>query len=213
MTKEIKFLVAVTVFFTLLGCSDAGKDSDLPNYRIIEDEVNGNIKRTVEVELHSRTDAENLELLAERIYGLSNVDVERTFIGYRIAGSHKNQSYWATTHYNPTLEINIIGESASDHKKIENAPLVDGEVLGVWIAHWGYEYKVTAYEQEDKTYIRSTFGDGSSSDEAYDRSQSDRGIKLQSESGEERGEHFIINHKGDLEFWSKNGNYYTAPKI
>lgn len=80
------------------------------------------------------------------------------------------------------------------------------------MANWGYEYKMAAYKNDDQTYIRSIFGDGSSSDEVYEQSQSEKGIKLQDEGGKERGEYFIINHKGNLEFWSENGNYYTAPK-
>ncbi|OOE34669.1 hypothetical protein BZG04_11085 [Salinivibrio kushneri] len=210
MIKGIKLLVAMTGLLTLLACSD--NSSDLPKYNIVEDTLQGNIKRSVEVELPERTDEETLRALAEEIHDLSNVDVERTFIGYRIAGAHKNQSYWATTHYNPSLEVNILGESVSDYEKIKNTALPEGEVLGSWMANWGYEYKITAYKKGDQTYIRSVFGDGSSSDEIYERYESEKGIKLQDEGGKKRGEYFIINHKGDLEFWSKNGNYYTAPK-
>ena len=39
----------------------------LPKYKIIEDTVKSNIKRTVEVELSSRTDEEQLRALAEQI--------------------------------------------------------------------------------------------------------------------------------------------------
>lgn len=210
MIKKIKLLVAITGLLTLIACSDNGPD--LPKYKITEDTVKGTIKRTVEVELYSRIDEETLRALAEKIHDLSNVEVERTFIGYRVSGDHNNQSYWATTHYNPSLEVNILGESASDYEKIKNAALPEGEVLGAWMANWGYEYKVTAYKKGDQTYIRSIFGDGSSSDEIYEQSQSEKGIKLQGEGGKERGEYFIINHEGDLEFWSENGNYYTALK-
>jgi hypothetical protein len=210
MIKKIKLLVAITGLLTLFACSDNA--SDLPKFKITEDTVKGNIKRTVEVELPSRTDEETLRALAEKIHDLSNVDVDRTFIGYRISGDHKNQTYWATTHYNPGLEINILGESASDYEKIKNTALPEDEVLGTWMANWGYEYKMTAYKKGDQTYIRSTFGDGSSSDEVYEQSQSEKGIKLQDEGGKERGEYFIINHEGNLNFWSENDNYYTAPK-
>ena len=210
MIKKIKLLVAITGLFTLFACSDNA--SDLPKYKITEDTVKGNIKRTVEVELPSRTDEETLRALAEKIRDISNVDVERTFIGYRISGDHKNQSYWATTHYNPSLEVKILGESASDYEKIKNTGLPEGGVLGTWMANWGYEYKMIAYKKGDQTYIRSIFDDGSSSDEVYEQSQSEKGIKLQDEGGKERGEYFIINPEGHLEFWSENGNYYTAPK-
>ena len=56
-------------------------------YNILEDTVKSNIKRTVEVELPERLDEVELKRLAEHIKGLSNKDLERTFIGYRIAGN------------------------------------------------------------------------------------------------------------------------------
>lgn len=211
MLDKLKTLVAITTFSTLLGaCSD--NTPDLPVYKITEDTVKGNIKRTVEVELSSRTNEDILRGLAEKIYTRSNVDVQRTFIGYRITGGHKNQGYWATTHYNPNLEIKILGENASDYEKIGNTPLPEGELLGTWMANWGYEYKMVAYKKDGETYIRSVFGDGSSSDKTYELSESGKGIRLQDEGGKERGEFFIINPTSDLEFWSENGNYYTAPK-
>lgn len=198
--------------------SDTVKDepiseAELPKYKIIEDTVKGNIKRTVEVELSSRTDEEQLRALAKEIYALKDVNVERTFIGYRIAGEHKSQAYWATTHYDPDLKVKIMGESASNYEKIKNTALPDGDILGSWMVSWGFEYKSVAYEKDGKTYIRNIHGDGSQKDEIYELSKSDKGIKLQNESGKDHNEYFIINKNGDLEFWSDNGNYYTAPKI
>lgn len=185
----------------------------LPKYKIIEDTVKGNIKRTVEVELSSRTDEEQLRALAKEIYALKDVNVQRTFIGYRIAGEHNSQAYWATTHYDPDLKVRIMGESASDYEKVKNTALPDGDVLGSWMVSWGLEYKSIAYKKDGKTYIRNIHSDGSQGDEIYELSKSDKGIKLQDESGKDHNEYFIINKNGDLEFWSENGNYYTAPKI
>lgn len=211
MLKHLKTLAACTTLLIISACSDSSVN--LPDYKITEDTVKGNIKRTVEVELPARTDEKTLKALAEKIHSLSDVNVERTFIGYRIAGGHKNQSYWATTHYNPELDVKIMGETAVEYEQIKNTKEPEGEILGSWMANWGYEYKMTVYKKDGKTYIRSTYGDGSSSDELYELSQTDNGTKLQDEGGKERGEYFIINSSGELEFWSENGNYYTAPKI
>lgn len=209
MKNKILLLVAITGFFALSACSE--NTPELPAYKITEDTAKGNVKRTVEVELPQRVDEKALKALAEQIHDLSNEDFQRTFIGYRIAGDN-NQSYWATTHYNPDLEVKIMGETVSNYEKIKNTSLPEGELLGSWMANWGYEYKMTAYKKDGQTFIRSAFGDGSSSDKVYEQSQSEKGIKLQDEGGKERGEYFIINDKGNLEFWSQNGNFYTAPK-
>lgn len=212
MPIKLKMYVAFASILTLVGCSD--KESiNLPAYKITDDSVKGNIKRTVEVQLNSRTDEVTLRALAAEIHSLSSEDVQRTFIGYRIVGYHENQSYWATTNYNPDLKVQILGETADEYEKIKKAPIPDGEILGAWMANWGQEYKMTAYSHEGKTFIRSDFGNGSFADKSYGLSQTVNGKKLQDDAGEEIGEYFMINENGDLEFWSENGNYYIAPKI
>lgn len=236
MLNKIKVLAVITAILTLAACSSNITDTDeqklvedkiqenteksaepdkvvtIPEYKIIEDTVKRGIKRTVEVELASRTNEEALKALAEKIYGLSDEKVERTFIGFRIAGNDVNQAYWATTHYNPNLKVNILGRNASDYEKVKNAPLPEGEIIGTWLVSRGVDYKMSAYKKDGQTYIQNIHSDGSTSDEVYELTQSDKGIKLQDEGGKDFGEYFIINQKGDLEFWSDNGNYYTAPK-
>ena len=237
MLNKIKALAAITTILTFVACSSNVTDTDetssventikdnekssvvsekivnIPEYKIIEDTVKRDIKRTVEVELASRTNEEGLRALAEKIYGLSDVKVERTFIGYRLADAHKDNSFWATTNYDPELEVRILGSSASDYEKVKNAPLPEGEIIGTWLVSRGVDYKMSAYKKDGQTYIQNIHSDGSTSDEVYELTQSDKGIKLQDEAGKDFGEYFIINQKGDLEFWSDNGNYYTAPKV
>lgn len=240
MLNKLKIVAAITAFLTLTACSDNAPDipknevaedtvkdaleqevtegtvKDIPEFNITKDEVarsDYGDKRTVEVELQSRVDEPDLRALAKQIYELSDEKFEPTFIGYRIAGDHENQTYWATTHYNPELRVDIAGASASDYEKVKNMDLPEGEVLGSWLVSWGAEYKSTAYQKDGKTYIHNVHSDGSNGDYIYELSQSNKGTKLQDEKGKERDEYFIINNKGELEFWSGTDNYYTAPKV
>lgn len=186
----------------------------LPEYKIVEDTVKGDIKRTVEVELSSRMDEESLIALAEKIYALSDAKIERTFITYRLA-SGGDGSAWATTHYNPEFEVNIVGATASDYERIKNTNISKGELIGSWMASRGMDSKVTAYKKDGQIYIQELydFGPLSKEDTVYESTQLDKGLRLQDESGKDHNEYFIINKNGDLEFWSENGNYYTAPKV
>lgn len=187
---------------------------NFPEYKIVEDTVKRNIKRTVEVELSSRMDEETLIALAEKIYAMSDAKVERTFITYRLANEGDGTA-WATTHYNPEFKVNIVGATASDYERIKNTNISKGEEIGSWMVSRGMDSKVTAYKKDGQVYIQELydFGPLSKEDKAYESTQSDKGLKLQDESGKDHNEYFIINKKGDLEFWSDNGNYYTAPKI
>lgn len=189
--------------------------TDMPEYKILEDTVRPDIKRTVKVQLPSRTDEDTLRVLAANIYALSNVNVERTFISYTIADNDPGQSYyWATTDYDPDLRIIIYGETASDYEKTKNknAVLPLGELVGSWMVSRGSEYKMVAYKKDGKVYIHNVFGDDSPSDELYELSEQYKGTWLESYEGKKLGEYFVINKEGDLEFWSDSGNYYTAPK-
>lgn len=183
----------------------------IPEYKIVEDEVKRNIKRTVEVELLSRTDEETLKTLAEKIYSLSNVKVERTFIGYRIAGEDKRQAFWAKTDYDPDLKVKIFGKNPADYEVLKNIAPPNGEILGSWMVGDGIDYKLTAYNKDGKTYMQMTYDESGSLDTVYDLSESDKGIKLQSEDERDSDSYYIINKKGDLEFWHDElGNYYTT---
>ncbi|WP_350562757.1 Ltp family lipoprotein [Psychrobacter sp. CAL346-MNA-CIBAN-0220] len=187
---------------------------NFPEYKIVEDTVKRNIKRTVEVELSSRMDEETLIALAEKIYAMSDAKVERTFITYRLANEGDGTA-WATTHYNPEFKVNIVGATASDYERIKNTNISKGEEIGSWMVSRGMDSKVTAYKKDGQVYIQELydFGPLSKEEKAYESTQSDKGLKLQDESGKDHNEYFIINKKGDLEFWSDNGNYYTAPKM
>lgn len=209
MFTNIKKVTGLAVLLAISACSD---DVDLPSYKITQDSLKSNIKRTVEVELPDRVDEETLKALAEKIHSLSDVSVERTFIGYQLKGDHKNQNYWATTHYNPHLDVNIIGATAEDYEKLISMQNPEGEVLGSWVVSWGYTYKMTVYRVNNKTYVRNTFADGSMADQEVELSQTGQGFKLQDEAGKGHGEYYIINNVGNIEFWGKSGNFYTATK-
>jgi hypothetical protein len=185
---------------------------ELPDYTIIKDTITAPYKRSVEVSLSSRTNEETLYTLAEKIHSQSNIDVQRTFISYKIVGDHKNQAAWAITHYNPNLEVKILGESSSIYEQLKKSKEPEGEIIGSWMVNWGYEYKMTIYKKWDLFYIKKTFGDGSSSNEPYEWSETEQGLKLQDQGDKERGEYFLITPEKSLEFWSENGNFYTAKK-
>ncbi|WP_367110373.1 hypothetical protein [uncultured Psychrobacter sp.] len=223
MKSNFKTLFVAVMVVSITACTGSNIEQEniavdenvtqveAPEYNILEDTAKSNIKRTVEVELPERLDEVELKRLAKHIKGLSNKDVERTFIGYRIAGNDPKQAYWATTHYNPNLEVNIMGESATSYENMKGKSLPEGEVIGSWMVERGLEYRMTAYNKDGRTYLQSAYGDGTSSDDLYVLAETDRGTKLEEEDSG-FGEYFIINSEGELEFWSDNGNYYTAKK-
>jgi len=197
-----KSLLPVIAAFLIAGCGEAST-----SYKIVEDNRTGNIKRSVEVVLEKKLEEDDLRKIAEKIKGSDGRDYERTFIGYHIK-QKDDSGYWATTHYNPDLEVRILGlsetEPSSSEKKVIGTWLDDRPLIGS---------KVTVYYSKDgRLVFENTYTDGSSTTEIVE-SKDPRGKKLEDARGNSFGEYYIINSSNQLEFWGKNGNYYTARSL
>ncbi len=210
MTVNTPIFKVLFATFLLLSCSE---NNELSSYKIISDEYKRDIKRTVLVILPSRTNETNLIHISNEIYAQSEQDVQRTFINYRIDNYHKNQSYWATVQYDPTLEIITYGVYSKTYEKLKNTQLSNEKILGEWMSSWGPEHKKIAFYKDKQVYIQNIYSSGKDMSGPFTQSKIKQGIKLQNNSGESLGEYYIINDMGHLEFWSANGNYYTAQKL
>ena len=109
-----------------------------------------------------------------------------------------------------------MGLSGTAYNKLVNAKTeVDGEIVGKWMINRGaLEYKIVAYKKDDddKVYLVDQHLT-SSTERVYKSTVTDDGLKLVDIEGNDFGEYFIINSKGELEHWSENGNYYTAKPL
>ena len=81
----------------------------LNTHYVESDEYTGSFKRTVEVKLADKLTHEQLKAVAEKIKAGEKRKTERTFIGYRLE-QQQSPGYWATTHYNPDLEVRILDD-------------------------------------------------------------------------------------------------------
>lgn len=182
------------------------------SYKIISDEKKSNIKRTVQVELEQRITAQEIERIAQEIFDLEQQKYERTFIMYSIKNENMGGA-WATSHFDPTLTVKILGSTVDEHQKLNAAKVkVDGKTIGQWRSTWGFETTMVMYEHKNKMWLKQILSDGSSTD-------ADELIKINKNNkqgfaikDDDNSEYYVINQNGDLEFWSERGNYYTAKK-
>lgn len=212
-TRSKAFLVNIIpafVVFVVIGVLAPDNPPAGIDYEITMDEAKRDIKRTVEVVLPERVDETTLKALAETIH---KAGFERTFIGYRLKGE-EDGVYWATTNYNPNLKISILGSEKAAHNSLKSSELqVDGELIGKWLVNWGYEYKAAIYKKDDQVMMKTLFSDGSGQDAELSTHEINGQIRYYDDGGKERGEYYIVSSNGDLQFWSENGNYYSAPNI
>lgn len=162
----------------------------------------------VEVVLKDRVDEPTLRRMANEIH---EDGFQRTFVIFKLEGTEV--AGWATASFNPDLDIRFIGSTKKDHDSLLASDLViDGEIFGRWLVDWGYEYKLAIYRRGGEIYQKTLFTDGSGK-ETLLMTRTLNGEDLYfDEDSQERGEYFTIAKNGDLEFWSENGNYYTAPR-
>lgn len=90
------------------AASDTAEAADSVVYLLTKDEATGSTKRSVEVQIREPIDESTLERLANEIRERSTTKYDRTFIGWRIVGQPPSP-YWATTHFNPDLQVQILG--------------------------------------------------------------------------------------------------------
>ncbi len=196
----------------------SSEDSNV-NYTVIKDSNMGSIKRSVEVMLEEKITEEELQILANLIRDSDSSNYERTFIGYRVKGEDNN-AYWATTHFDPNLEVKILGLSKAEEENLakssDSDEDEDKDILGVWLDDRAYiSSKIRIYySKENILYFENTYTDGSSGvKEMISKPMENGNLRIEDKDGNDFGEYFIINEQSQLEFWSENGNFYTAKSI
>ncbi len=80
---------------------------DLEIVVIREDEIPGQF-RILDVELDRKVDAEVLETLANLLRDADDMVYLRTYIVYYVPGMEAGAGGWATSHFNPDLEVRIL---------------------------------------------------------------------------------------------------------
>jgi len=78
-------------------------------YSIIKESRMGQIKRSVDVRLKEKLTSDQLNTIANEIRTQTPINFKRTFIVYYLPKQVVGAGGWATSHFNPTLKIEILG--------------------------------------------------------------------------------------------------------
>jgi len=207
MKKILLYLLLISTLIT----AREGEGEEL-SYSITKDDTLMHIKRSVEIILSQKVSKVKLEKLAKIIKNKDANKYERTFIGYYIDDSSPKNTYWATTHYNPNLEINILGSTIKEDKKLQDSRKPQGNVLGIWMDDRQFiNQKVTIFKKNKKMYVQITYKSGKSETSQVQYKQTKNGIKVITDS--ETKQFYIIKKDGRLFFWESGYNYHIANTI
>ncbi|MFP9099157.1 hypothetical protein ACLI09_08895 [Flavobacterium sp. RHBU_24] len=217
--KSFAISLLICLILTSCGSDTIGKYKKEPlpdnfSYKIVEDESDETIeKNQLTVELNQKLTEGQIATLAEELFN-SKPKQRRFYISYVIKDVHAVAS-WATSHFDPELEIDILGStSEQDLNAKKNADSVDGEIVGKWDEDEYTFDKYVIYKKNKKTFLKTLFKDGQQNDEELTEKTVDNGIRYDYKNGGSNGEYFILNSDNELEFYNKeNKNFTTAKKL
>lgn len=115
------------------------RNSNIPvevSYPVIKDEEDGSFKRMVDVQLNMKVSPAVLREIALEVKAAEKHQYERTFIFVYLPQVvfDAQRDPWATCHFNPTLEVKILGLTKEGEESLRKRPLIHpGKLIGAWI--------------------------------------------------------------------------------
>lgn len=148
------------ILFTYLLVSSCDGNSEVENesklagnvYTIMEMESNDAAsKLTTSLQLNNRLSEDSLKLIANEIK-VGNPQYDRIFIFYYLKGEKSSGMAWATSHFSPDLEINILGstEQEETNADVEKFGLTYDQRKEIFQA--SYKLEVAARKTADAKY-------------------------------------------------------------
>ena len=212
MIKLLKYFYCFTAIIVLsvtVGSVQAG------TYTIISDNDFRDVKRSIDVRLDKKVSVEVLRTMARKLKNMERKKYDRTFIAYYLPNMEVGAGAWATSHFNPELEVRILGLTAEEEEKMARAAKsTSRDVVGIWMDDRPYVgATITIYRENKKLYLESKYNDGSGSTEEMTETQSTIGTKLVEKGGNPHGEYFVLDIKGNLQVGDNDGIFLKYKKL
>lgn len=184
-------------------------------YEIISQDIMPDIKRGLVIRLNKKVSKDVLKSLAMELKNSDSRNYQRTFIVYYLPEMEINAACWATTHFNPELEVRILGLAADEEQTLRQTPKDPSrEFIGNWLDDTPFVGKrLTIFRQAGKLFMEATYKDGASSPIELLESRSQLGQRFDKVGGSVGGDHWVIDAKGDLQLCDEEGVIAIAKKI
>lgn len=158
--KKLLFILSITALLASCG----GRGTEVENesklvgdiYTVMDMESNDATRKlTANLQLNHRLTEDSLKLIANEIKA-SNPDFERYFIFYYLKGEKSSGMAWATTHFTPDLEVNILGSTEQEETdaKVEKHGLTYEQRKEIF--QDSYKQEVAARKKADAKYPMTT---------------------------------------------------------
>ena len=184
-------------------------------YTVIDETKVPGIKRGVEIRLNKHVSEDTLTAIAKEVKASDNSTYERTLIAYYLPDMQVGAGCWATTFYDPDLDVRILGLSADAAAKLSATPeTADRDEIGRWLNETPFlGRRIVIFRDKDKLFMESTYEDGSSGTSEIVESQSPLGRRFNNPGGSTYGDHYVLDSNGDLQLRDDDGLISTAKKL
>lgn len=165
-------------------------------------------KATIDVRLSRKLTKDEIKIVATEIMNKYS-GYTKYFIFYWLPNVEIGTGAWATSHFNNnSLFVNIQGVDEATEKKLKNAKIPEGTLIGKWYdGRAMVENTIIIYKKGNVTRAREVYKGGGFNEKDLTKS----GSKYIYEN--DFGEFYKIESDGNLGLYSQNGRYGVASKI
>ncbi len=207
MKFKLTYTIIAIFIFTISGC----KESKI--YEIIDENSMQNIKTSITVRLKKKIDEAQLKKIASEIRNNDRQRYERIFIEYYLPEMEINKGAWATSHFNPDLEIKMLGSTKGFEEKNNNTDdKIQGEIIGRWIDNTAPGGIYTLINNNNDYSMLIKYKDGSVMTEELSRKNVAGKIQF-IKKGNSFGEFYMITPNNSLGIFDNDGLIRTITKM
>jgi len=185
------------------------------SFSIIDSSTLPGIKRSLDVLLNKKVSEQTLRAIALQLKAQDSRAHERTFIAYYLPGMTVGAGAWATTHFNPDLEVRILGLTAEEEDKlVAQLELANHQIVGRWLDERPFvASRITIFREDGRLFIERKSKDGSSLKKEIVEKKSPLGRRFDYVEGPTAGDYWVLGLNGDLQVRDNGGLIATAQKI
>lgn len=205
-------VIYILVLLFLTACGGGSNISNEVKWEITKEEPDEALsKDNIEVKLNKKVDEQILKEIALEIRE-ERKQYDRLWIFYHIPDMTRGMA-WATTHFTPHLEAQIMGSTEIEDQETSKTADIDGEILGRWRSEKSLmgAALILYKNPEGKLMMRVAFKDGSKMDSEILESTQKGKTRYQGDN--EHGEYYILESNGNLGMYGSDGKFDEAIKI
>lgn len=196
--------------------ASGGTRTPLPpdlNYEIIGEDAFQDDRRSLDVRLNRKVSEDVLETLAYRLREQTSRSFERTFIVYYLPNMQLDTGGWATSHFDPELDVEILGVSEEATSRVEKIRDQYGQnLIGIWENNQpGSAATFALFKRGNGFGLEQIFPDGSSRTLTVREQPSEIGRRFRDPENT-FGEYWLLR-QGNLQLHDPKGLVFTARPV